>query len=83
MHTPNPYDIQNSSFAIDDLNQDSQMVTERRGINVSHAKQGGTQMSGGLMLSTLNQQSTTLPNILPAISQGLQSDTRLIRNNPN
>ena len=68
---------------MDDINQDSQLVTDRRGINASHVKQGGTQMSGGLMLSTLNQQSTTLPNILPAISQGPQSDTRLIRNNPN
>lgn len=28
MQTPNPYDMQNSSFALDDLNQDSQMVTE-------------------------------------------------------
>ena len=28
-HTPNPYDMQNSSFALDELNQDSQMVTER------------------------------------------------------
>lgn len=28
MQTPNPYDVQNSSFALDDLNQDSQMVTE-------------------------------------------------------
>jgi len=27
--TPNPYDMQNSSFALDELNQDSQMVTER------------------------------------------------------
>ena len=76
MQTPNPYDLQNSSF-LDDLNQDSQMVTERE----RDPKQN-TQMSAGLMISTLNQQSTNLPNILPAIAQGARSDVRLIKNNP-
>jgi hypothetical protein len=49
MNSPmNPYDMQNSSFALDDLNEHSQMVTERNDHKVN------TQMSGGLMLSTLN-----------------------------
>ena len=78
-HTPNAYDMQNSSFALDDLNQDSQLVTERSpkgAVNKSH-------LSGGLIMSTLNQQSNVLPNILPAVMQGVHSDVRLIRNNPN
>ena len=68
-HSPSPYDMQNSSFVLDELNQDSQMVTEMgEQIPDLNAKQGGTQMSGGLKISTLNHQSTTLPNILPAIN---------------
>ena len=43
--------MQNSSFVLDDLNQDSTLVTERAGAN---QKPAGTQMSGGLMISTLN-----------------------------
>jgi len=43
--TPNHYDVQNSSFALDDLNQDSHMVTEREAIPSNTPKQN-TQMSG-------------------------------------
>ncbi len=60
------------------------MVTERGEIQGSPALKQNPQLSGNLMLQTLNQQSTTLPNILPAMNQGVQSDARLIRNNnPN
>lgn len=83
--TPNPYDQHNSSFALDELNQDSQMVTERgevQGSPTTNHKQA-SQMSGGLILSTINQQSTNLPSILPAVTQGVQSDVRLIKNHQN
>lgn len=52
--SPNPYDMQNSSFALDDLNQDSQMVTERGDIQGSPALKQNPQLSGNLMLQTLN-----------------------------
>ena len=56
------------------------MVTERGDNHGSpHTKQP-TQMSGGLILSTINNQSTNLPSILPAVTQGVQSDVRLIKN---
>jgi len=48
--SPNPYDMQNSSFALDDLNQDSQMVTERPNIRGSPTPKQNTQLSGNLML---------------------------------
>jgi len=65
--TPNPYDLQNSSFVLDELNQDSQMVTER-GDHGDVYLQQPSKMSAGLMLGPIGQQSTHLPNILPAIN---------------
>ena len=83
-HSPSPYDAQ-TSFALDDLNQDSQMVTERGEQSVIKNRNGdGKHGSGQLILNTINNQATPLPNILPAITQGVQSDVRLIKNNnPN
>jgi len=44
------------------------MITER--IEMSHLKVGGgTGLQ--LQLNTINQHSSALPNILPAISQGM------------
>ena len=81
--TPNPYDMQNSSFALDDLNQDSQMVTERGDRGDIYPSQQPSKMSAGLMLGPINQQSSHLPNILPAINQGFQSDRQLTKLNQN
>ena len=59
------------------------MVTER-GEGANGTTRKGTQLSGKLMLSTINQNSATLPNILPAVSpNGVQSDVRLVKNDPN
>ena len=82
-NSPSPFDV-HTSFALDDLNQDSQMVTERGEQSVIKNRIGEVKHgSGQLTLNTINNQSTNLPNILPAITQGVQSDVRLIKNNPN
>jgi len=53
--------------------------------DISSSIKQTSQLSGGLILSTLNHQSTNLPSILPAVKQGgFQSDARLLKNsNPH